>query len=288
MRVSRRGRIVAVSVAGVAAITGAVAASAATPFSIPDSSGVIHGCFKTAATTATTPKQTPLLVVDSRGKCSTGYSPLNFNQTGPAGPVGATGPEGPQGAQGAIGAQGPQGVAGPQGPTGPQGPKGDTGATGPQGPTGPQGVQGPQGPQGLPGGAAYASDGGVQAVSTQAGGTNVGSLVVPAGDFLVIATVNVFDGSAVNSFVCTLYSPAGNPVQTGYADTVASGIGETITVPGLITTTGGTIKLFCQAGQPNGDVAAVSVDADQVSSAHGSVVTNASSSGNNAPAKLPK
>jgi hypothetical protein len=54
--------------------------------SIPDSSGVIHGCYKTTGG--------GLRVIDTdRGAtCTTGEKSLNWNQTGPQG---ATGPRGP-------------------------------------------------------------------------------------------------------------------------------------------------------------------------------------------------
>jgi hypothetical protein len=92
---------------------------------IPDSSGVIHGCYSS--------KTGALRVISSTAKCASGEVALNWNQQGPKGDTGATGP---------------------QGAVGPQGPKGDTGATGPQGDPGPAGAQGPKGdtgPAGAPG-----------------------------------------------------------------------------------------------------------------------------------------
>jgi hypothetical protein len=62
--------------------------------SIPDSSGVIHGCYKN-----NNPAKGSVLVVDSEAgeSCPSGFTALNWNQTGPQGPVGATGPQGPAG-----------------------------------------------------------------------------------------------------------------------------------------------------------------------------------------------
>jgi Collagen triple helix repeat (20 copies) len=87
--------------------------------SIPDSGGVIHGCYLSNGN---------LRVIDSPSTtCKSNETPLDWNAqgaagaTGPQGPVGATGPQGPTGDPGAVGA------------TGPQGPKGDTGTTGPAG-----------------------------------------------------------------------------------------------------------------------------------------------------------
>lgn len=68
--------------------------------SIPDSAGVIHGCYKTS-----NPARGALVVIDTDAgqTCPSGTSPLNWNQTGPQGPVG---PAGPQGAQGPAGSAG--------------------------------------------------------------------------------------------------------------------------------------------------------------------------------------
>ena len=132
----------------VLALVGAGIAYAA----IPDSSGVIHGCYST--------KNGALRVIDSSAKCANGEVALNWNQQGPKGDTGATGPQGAVGPQGPAGPKGDTGAAGPQGapgPAGAQGPKGDTGATGPQGavgpqgPAGPNGDTGPAGAQGVPG-----------------------------------------------------------------------------------------------------------------------------------------
>jgi hypothetical protein len=82
--------------------------------SIPDSNGVIHGCY-----VKTTGK---LRVIDSGGKgCQAGEKPLNWSQSGVTGTMGPTGPTGPTGATGATG---------PTGATGATGAIGETGATG--------------------------------------------------------------------------------------------------------------------------------------------------------------
>jgi hypothetical protein len=84
--------------AGVLSFAGLGIASA----SIPDSSGVIHGCYKPN----TNGTNTTLGVIDtakSGGSCPTGDTALTWNQTGPQGPAGPTGPTGPQGPTGAPG-----------------------------------------------------------------------------------------------------------------------------------------------------------------------------------------
>ena len=108
--------IAAFAVAGVALAT------------IPDSNGVIHGCYMKNGGT--------LRLVDDSSQCKSNETTLDWNKQGVAGPLGAQGPQGPQGPQGDKGDTGAQG---PQGPDGAQGPKGDTGATGPAGPQGPAG-----------------------------------------------------------------------------------------------------------------------------------------------------
>jgi len=96
---------------------------------VPDSSGLIHGCYN--------PKLTTLRVIDpARGQnCTTaaGEVALNWSQTGPKGPAGPTGAAGPAG---------PTGAAGPAGPAGPTGQAGPAGATGQVGPAGPIGAAG--------------------------------------------------------------------------------------------------------------------------------------------------
>jgi hypothetical protein len=92
----RRGVAAAVVVVVAIAVGGIAYAS------IPDSNGVIHGCY-----VRTTGK---LRVIDSGGKgCEKGERPLNWSQTGP---IGTTGPTGPTGATGATGATGPTGPTG--------------------------------------------------------------------------------------------------------------------------------------------------------------------------------
>ncbi len=94
-------------VAPIALAAAVISVSGIALASIPDASGVIHGCYKTSG-----PAQGVLGVIDTGAgqACPSGTTPLSWNQTGPQGPAGATG---------ATGAQGPQGDTGPQGPAGP-------------------------------------------------------------------------------------------------------------------------------------------------------------------------
>ena len=113
----------------VGAVVGAVGGGAALA-AIPDSSGVINGCYQKNVGN--------LRVIDSSAgdSCRPSEIAISWSQTGPQGP------QGPKGDTGATG---------PIGPAGPPGPKGDTGATGATGATGPAGPAGPPGPKGDPG-----------------------------------------------------------------------------------------------------------------------------------------
>jgi collagen triple helix repeat protein len=82
--------------------------------SIPDASGVLHGCYQMS--------DGQLRIIDSAvGGCRASELAVQWNQQGPQGPIGPPGPQGPQGVQGPkglTGATGPQGPAGPPGPAG--------------------------------------------------------------------------------------------------------------------------------------------------------------------------
>jgi Collagen triple helix repeat (20 copies)/IPT/TIG domain len=101
---------------------------------------------------------------------------------------------------GAVGPKGDKGDVGPQGPPGPVGPAGSSGPPGVQGPVGPVGPQGPQGLQGPPGASgtshAFQSSTGVngQLVGDLSGaGLDVLSLSVPAGNYVVLGNVVLFN-----------------------------------------------------------------------------------------------
>ena len=100
----------------------AVAAGAAVYGSIPDSQGVISGCYKKTGGV--------LRVIDTAvDRCNPDNEiAVSWNQVGPPGPAG---PAGPQGIPGPAGPQGLQGTQGPQGPSGPAGVSRATIATGP-------------------------------------------------------------------------------------------------------------------------------------------------------------
>jgi len=84
-----RKNLTVLGVAGALLLVGGVAVA-----SIPDASGVIHGCRKNS--------DGSVRVIDSDlGQvCANGWTALNWSQTGPEGPAGATGPAGPAGVSG--------------------------------------------------------------------------------------------------------------------------------------------------------------------------------------------
>jgi hypothetical protein len=87
--------------AGVLAVGILLAGGAIAYASIPDSSGVIHGCYQMNVGN--------LRVIDTAtDTCRPSEVPLAWSQTGPQGPQGQPGPQGPQGNQGP---QGPSGIS---------------------------------------------------------------------------------------------------------------------------------------------------------------------------------
>lgn len=125
------------------AVVGGVAYAA-----IPDSNGVIHGCYKrtggnqngnNSGNNNGSGESGALRVVDSASECKKNELAIFWNQRGPKGE------------------QGIQGIQGIKGETGLQGVPGNPGAQGVPGDPGAQGVPGSPGPQGPPGGAAEMS-----------------------------------------------------------------------------------------------------------------------------------
>lgn len=90
-------------VAGVAtfAVAGGIAFA-----SIPDSAGVIHGCYRSAAGDA----QGQLRVVEDPAGCRGNETPIQWSEQGVVGPPGPAGPPGPQGPPGEDGEDGEDGT----------------------------------------------------------------------------------------------------------------------------------------------------------------------------------
>jgi Collagen triple helix repeat (20 copies) len=123
--------------------------------SIPGSDGVIYGCYKKSGGS--------LRVIDmSVTTCGDNETQISWSQQGPAGPQGPPGPQGP------LGEQGPIGPVGPQGETGPAGPAGTPGVST----------------------ATFAFTTSQVIIGDQF--TEVLSKTVPAGNWTVVATANIF------------------------------------------------------------------------------------------------
>lgn len=80
-------RLVAILAAAICVILAAGAGIAYASIPAPD--GTIHGCYKNATGM--------LIAIDSAASCPTGYTALNWNQTGPPGPAGTNGTNGVSG-----------------------------------------------------------------------------------------------------------------------------------------------------------------------------------------------
>jgi hypothetical protein len=103
-----RPRVVLLACAALGLTAGGIAYA-----SIPDSHGVINGCYDRNGT---------LRVISAGpgpgGSCKRAETALDWNQSGPTGARGATGSTGPNGASGATGATGSTGPTGATGPSG--------------------------------------------------------------------------------------------------------------------------------------------------------------------------
>ena len=92
----RTGIVVGVAIVGLAVAGGIAYAT------IPDSSGMIHGCYSPNGAKAK--GGTQLYIIDSdQATCSNGQQPIPWGQQGPSGQTGPTGPQGPTGPSGPAG-----------------------------------------------------------------------------------------------------------------------------------------------------------------------------------------
>ncbi len=180
---------------------------------------------------------------------------------GPVGPTGAAGPAGPAGSAGSAGVAGPLGPAGPVGATGPPG---ATGLDGPQGPAGPQGAAGATGPQGAAGASGPAGISAARFVPTGAvelpdsgDFERLAVTTVPAGNYVVTATVSFFDNpNDDNSVICELRS--GTNFIGGQKTAMAEGFSDfrqinfdytslAVTGGAAVGAGGGEISFWCRA-----------------------------------------
>jgi Collagen triple helix repeat (20 copies) len=126
LKPSRRAALVTV-IAG----AGLFGVATAVQASVPDSGGIVHGCYNTSSAHGS--PNGALRVIDTSkigGSCASGESPLNWNVKGPTGPQGAQGIQGPQGVKGDKGDPGTTGSPGAAGTNGTNGTNGANGTDG--------------------------------------------------------------------------------------------------------------------------------------------------------------
>jgi hypothetical protein len=197
---------------------------------IPGANGVIASCYSQATGT-----WRPIDVEKSPAdKCKASEKQLSWNQ---------------------------QGTKGDKGDTGPQGPAGPAGPAGPEGPAGPAGPAGPSGPAGTSAGFSSSVDS-----VTLAGRTSVLSKTLPAGKYILVATVELenkdLDSTSWGS--CDLSRQSGIIASTGthIVDDIADL--ESLTMTGAIDHGGGSILIACTETQANVDVRTASLVAVKV------------------------
>jgi hypothetical protein len=197
-----------------AAILAVVAGGAGIAWaSIPDTAGVIHGCYPT------NPSLKVLFLVDpATGRCPVGFTPIAFNQTGPVGP------QGPQGSPGINGKDGTNGKDGVNGRDGTNGKDGSPGAPGPSGTS-----------------AVYSSGGANNGLEVGIGTSGV-TLQLPAGNYAVTAAAVVINGGDAQNANCS--------INGGHKFGATLGaFADVTTIPVLARFTGpGAITLACTGG----------------------------------------
>ncbi len=214
MRTRKKLFTVTAAMAGVLLLGGGIAAASGVTLPFSGDGNTIDGCYSSGGALK--------VLTPSEPTCPSGYTPIQWNQTGPQGP------------------QGPTGSPGPQGPTGPQGPQGDTGATGPAGPAGPAGTSD----------AYIASNNGAVALSSDFSRRELTHVDLPAGNYAVYAKTDGFNDVSVGDAVyadCWLSGPSGDLDQSR----VQLGNDESSTIPLVGTVslpTGGRITLACASG----------------------------------------
>jgi hypothetical protein len=179
---------------------------------IPDSGGVIHGCYSKSGGS--------LRVIDaSVTNCTKSETALDWNVQGQQGP------------------QGPQGAAGPQGPAGPQG------AAGPQGPAG------PPGPSGLSHG--YLASTSNVPISQAPAFSEVALLSgVPDGNYMVSAQIGAVDSGGSNPDIRCRVSVNGSVLSGTDSRAPGQDTEATLTIVSATPLTGGgsSVSVSCETG----------------------------------------
>jgi hypothetical protein len=193
--------------------------------------GTIQGCVKNGV----------LDVVKAGKRCPRHATPLRFNQVGP---------QGKQGTQGVQGAQGNQGIRGPQGVQGIQGIQGLTGGTGPSD--------------------GYFNQPSVAAIPLSTKETDVGSVSVPAGSYIVFGTARLYSTGSGSNAECGLQNQTGGNGSDENVNLGATNDRKIISALWAQTVSGpSTFALECDITTPSTvDVDEVAVAAIKVGNLH--------------------
>jgi hypothetical protein len=193
------------------AVVAALAAAGIAYATIPDSGGVIHGCYAKAS--GGTPPGTLRVIDTGIGQsCGLNEVALNWNQ---------------QGVKGATGAQGP---AGPQGPVGPPGQQGATGPTGASGTS-----------------HGYGQATGGIALDT-VGYKQVDSISnLPSGRYMVWVAGTIGDNGGDSHASCELVSGGSSFAETGEFPTNGNSYDAPFSLAGDIVVTQGSIEVDCRS-----------------------------------------
>jgi hypothetical protein len=230
----RRRALATLAVAvGALGIVGAVQAS------IPDQTGVIHGCYGKPGT----PQKGQVRVIDTATGDSCRYyeNQLNWNQKGPKGDKGD---------------KGDPGAPGPPGPTGPTGPKGD------------KGDPGPPGPGALPG-YFWVKVGQASLPNQNKGGApvKVATLSLPAGDYLVSVTGYGQQGLNANKLIigCTLQQSGATLDDAWTEDNDSDGWAGGIALSSIASSGAPfTVDLYCESNVDDNSIQSVRMIALEV------------------------
>jgi collagen triple helix repeat protein len=202
-----KGRLAAAAIVAVGMMVAGAGIAYAT---IPDVSGVIHGCYAKSGGSLR-------VIDDTVTNCKSTETSLNWNV---------------------------QGVPGPQGPAGPQGQQGPQGVQGPQGL---QGVQGPAGPSGTSHGYSATSENAVIAM-TPAFSKIVAISGLAAGNYMLSAQVFIADGTSEPAVNCTGFVNGTKLGNTYVLSQLKNGAADYVAVTGVTTSgTSSTIEVDCSS-----------------------------------------
>jgi hypothetical protein len=197
------------------AVVVALAAAGIAYATIPDSAGVIHGCYSKTSSTTLPPGSLRVVDTGLGQSCGQNEVALNWNQ---------------QGVKGATGAQGPKGATGVQGPTGPPGQHGSTG---------------PTGPSGTSHGYGHAT-GGIALDS--AGYNQVDSISnLPFGRYMVWVAGTIGDNGGDSHASCELVSDGSSFADTGTFPTHGASYDAPFSLAGDDILTQGSIEVDCHS-----------------------------------------